>query len=57
MPLLLRTSMEKKGMRKVATILLHLASVGMLGGVPAAAVFYSTGAMALAGLAVAPSRR
>ena len=57
MALLIRTAMERRNMRKLAMVLMHLAAKAMLSGVPAAGIFYSTGAMALARSAVGPSRR
>ena len=57
MALLLRTAMEKRNMRKFAMILMQLAVTASVYGVPAAAIFYGTSALALGRLAVAPSRR
>lgn len=57
MPLLLRSSMEKRDMKKYAMVLMYLANAAMLAGVPAATLFYGTGAVALAQMAVAQSRR
>ena len=57
MALLLRTSMEKRNMRKFTMILMHLATTAMIAGVPAAAMFYITGAATLGGMALGPSRR
>ena len=56
-PAVLRTSMEKRNMKKFAMVLIDLTNTSMLAGVPAAALFYSTGAAALAQMAVAQSRR
>ena len=47
-PAVLRTSMEKRNMKKFAMVLIDLTNTSMLAGVPAAALFYSTGAAALA---------
>ena len=41
MPLLLRTAMEQRCMRRVALMLLHLSSLAIIGNVPAAAIFYN----------------
>ena len=57
MPLLTRTAMERRNMRKFSMLMMYLAQQAMLLGIPAATIFYSNGATALAGLAVMPSRR
>ena len=57
MPLLLRTSMEKRNMKKMALILTHLAGMAMISGVPAGSAFYMQSAMMLARMALSPSRR
>ena len=57
MALLIRTSMEKRNMRKIAMVLMHLSATAMLSGLPAMSIFYSTGAMVLTGYALGPSRR
>ena len=57
MPLLLRSNMEKRNMRRFSLVLMQLALQAAQLRVPAAAIFFGTGAASLAGLAVAPSRR
>lgn len=57
MALLLRSAMERANMKKMALVLLHLAATAAVAGVPAAAGFYSLGAMALARMIQQPSRR
>ena len=57
MPLLLRTAMEQRCMRRVALLLLHLSSLAVIGNVPAAAIFYNRAAMTVGRMALAQSRR
>ena len=57
MPLLLRSSMERRHMKKAALVLMHLAIAAGVASVPAAAQFYANGAMALGRMVMQPSRR
>ena len=57
MPTLLRSTFEKRCMRKYALMMMHLANVAAAAGVPAAAYFYFSCATVLSAMALGPSRR